>query len=450
MAKDLGAPPLEVLHAYPEIARDAGLTGLHDAGRLAAVRATRLLDSGAEESFDRLTRLAAELLDVPYALVTLVDERRCFWKSCFGIDESDPALRQQPVKDSFCQYVVASGEPLLAGDTANDPRTAGNPSITALGAAAWAGFPMRGPQGEVLGTLCVVDTRVRTWSDRDARVLETLAAVAGNEVALRAALAEAHTATLESLAFGERNAELARVLVQSMLPPTLPEIPGLVMAARYLPGLEASEVLGDFYEVFPVPGGWAVLIGDVCGHGPEAASVAATARHTIRALAMRELSPRKVLGELNTVLLAGRGTESRFLSAVLAVLTEQSGGGFAVTLCSAGHTPTLLLRPDDSVVAVVENGILLGCFPDAPLVDVVFDLRPGDGLALYTDGVLEALRDGQQFGDEALHHLLADLREAAPSAVVDRIIAAVTAHTGTGLDVQDDVAVLVLKVAAQS
>lgn len=159
-----------------------------DPARLAAVRDSGLLDTPADEAFDRLARLAATLLEAPYAFITLVDETRSFWLSCIGIDATDPAERQGPVEESFCQDVIADGEPLIVGDTASDPRTAAHASNTSMGAAAWAGYPLLSPQGHVLGSFCVIDTVVREWSERDIVVLETLAAAAAGEIALRTSL----------------------------------------------------------------------------------------------------------------------------------------------------------------------------------------------------------------------------------------------------------------------
>ena len=163
---------------------------LLDPERLAAVRATGLLDTSADEAFDQLTRLAALLLGTPYAFVTLVDDRRSFWKSCTGVTSSDLADRQNTVEESFCQYVVASRQPVIIGDVAVDPLTADNPSIKSMGVAAWAGFPIFSTDGHVLGTFCVVDTKIRTWTDVDVQVLDTLSSAAGSELALREAAAQ--------------------------------------------------------------------------------------------------------------------------------------------------------------------------------------------------------------------------------------------------------------------
>ncbi|MDQ3096304.1 MAG: GAF domain-containing protein, partial [Actinomycetota bacterium] len=162
------------------------LSAVHDRARLAAVRASALADSPAEEAFDRLAGLAALLLDAPLAFGTVVDEERAWYKSGIGLPEG--ADRSGPVESSFCKYVIATGEALLVDDARADPRTCANPGIDTMGVAAWAGFPVHAPSGEVLGTFCVVDTVPRHWSHRDVVILETLSKSATSEIALRALL----------------------------------------------------------------------------------------------------------------------------------------------------------------------------------------------------------------------------------------------------------------------
>lgn len=160
-----------------------GTSAAHDPARLAAVTATGLLDTGSEAGFDRLATLVQTLLEVPFAFVTVVDDERSFWKAARGIPEGGPT--QNTLEESFCRYVVDSGRPLVLPDVRRDPRTRDNPSIRSMGVVAWAGFPVRTPDGHVMGTLCAVDTEVHAWSERDVEVLASLAEIASREVALR-------------------------------------------------------------------------------------------------------------------------------------------------------------------------------------------------------------------------------------------------------------------------
>src|SRR5262245_19416335 len=128
---------------------------VYDPARLAAVRASGLMDTPPEQAFDALASLAAMVTDAPLALITVVDDQRSYWKSSIGLDVVDVADRQHPVGESFCKYLIATGAPVIIDDVANDERVRDNPSVARIGIGAWAGYPIYGPGGEVLGCLCV-------------------------------------------------------------------------------------------------------------------------------------------------------------------------------------------------------------------------------------------------------------------------------------------------------
>ena len=154
---------------------------ISDPERLAAVRATGLLDSPAVEPLDHLARLAASLLQAPLAFVTVVDDERSYWVSRFGVDSEQ---KQNTVEESFCQYVIDDTAPLIVGDTAADPRTRDNPSVRGMGVRAWAGYPVLDAAGHALGSFCVVDTVPRTWDDGQVEILRVLADAASAHIAL--------------------------------------------------------------------------------------------------------------------------------------------------------------------------------------------------------------------------------------------------------------------------
>jgi GAF domain-containing protein len=203
------------------------LPRIDDPERLAAVDATGLLDTDPESPFDELVSLAARLVDAPFGFMTLVDSQRSFWKARVGTDPAGP--RQNAVEESFCQYVIASGEPLVAGDVGANPLTASNPSIKSMGVRAWAGFPLFSPQGQPLGSFCVADTSVRNWSERDVETLRVLSQSAGREIALRATLAQAEVfgrqlellAEASHLLSSTRNADEAVARLPELVVPTL-------------------------------------------------------------------------------------------------------------------------------------------------------------------------------------------------------------------------------------
>jgi PAS domain S-box-containing protein len=160
---------------------------LADPGRLAALRQTNLLDTAAEEVFDRLSRLAARLLGGPIALVTLVDRDRLFLKACLGLPEPWASARQLPLSHSLCQRLLVTGQPLVIGDVRADPLARGSQAVAEFGVAAYLGIPLRFG-GQVLGSLCVADRRPRDWTEDDVAVLADLAGLVMTEIELRAGL----------------------------------------------------------------------------------------------------------------------------------------------------------------------------------------------------------------------------------------------------------------------
>ena len=163
---------------------------LRDPARLAALSETGLADTPPEESFDRLTRRAARLLGARMSTLSLVDGERQFFKSHFGVPEPLAGARGTPVGQAICPLVVASGEPLVVGDTAEDPRLAGNPMVTEHGVRAYAGVPVVTRDGHVLGSFCVGDTAPHAWSAEDVAALTDLAALASAELEARRAQAQ--------------------------------------------------------------------------------------------------------------------------------------------------------------------------------------------------------------------------------------------------------------------
>lgn len=161
-----------------------------DPARLAALGETGLLDTPAEEAFDRLTRLAARILGAPVSLVSLIDRDRQFCKSFVGLPEPAASARELPLSHSMCEHVVVSGEPLIVGDTTRHPATRTNLAVTELGARAYAGIPLVTSDGHVLGSFCVIDLRTRTWTDEEIGILRDLAASVTTEIELRRDLAE--------------------------------------------------------------------------------------------------------------------------------------------------------------------------------------------------------------------------------------------------------------------
>lgn len=162
-------------------------SAVHDPERLRELQHTRLLDSPPQESFDRLTRLTSTVLNVPVALVSLVDSDRQFFKSCLGLPQPWAAQRQTPLSHSFCQHVVESRRPLIISDAREHPLLRNNPAIRDLGVIAYAGVPLITPTGQVLGTLCAIDHEPRHWTPEQIEILSNLAGSVLSEIQLNTA-----------------------------------------------------------------------------------------------------------------------------------------------------------------------------------------------------------------------------------------------------------------------
>jgi phosphoserine phosphatase RsbU/P len=397
------------------------------------------------EPFEHAARLAALVLGAPSVRVTVVGTGLSAGpglpagtslpagRFCGG--GPDIASQLTPAEQSWCQYVIGSGADLIVDDVRRDPRTLAGHAIGPAGVIAWAGFPVRGPDGLVAGVLCAADGMPRRWSSGDIELLETLSQVAASEIALQVALRD-----------GAERAELARTLQESLLPPRLASIPGLQVAAWHVAGGTGAEVLGDFYDVFPsVLGNWGMVVGDVCGKGVPAAKSTALARYTVRAEAHRETRPGLILAALNQALLDWLTDDPRFLTAIYATVRPTLAGA-SVQISVAGHPLALVRRADGRVQAFGRPGTLLGIFPDPELHDSRKLLRAGDSLILFTDGVTEARRLGDRdlYADHRLRDLLAGLPDMSAARMAAAIQQSVLAFSGA--DISDDAVALVLKV----
>ena len=238
---------------------------------------------------------------------------------------------------------------------------------------------------------------------------------------------------------------VSRTLQASLLADDLPAIDGVELAAEYRPGTLGTDVGGDLYDAFAIgDGAWALVIGDVCGKGAEAAAITALARYTLRALAPRVASPADTLAILNEELLRQRGG-SRFITAALVRLEPLPGGGARVTAASGGHPPPLLLRRDGGADVLECTGMLLGVEPGAHSPDCHDEMAPGDTLVLYTDGVTEASR-AHPIDPPALALALGPHTARGPHAVAREVVR--MAERAAAGAPRDDLAVLVAAVGA--
>jgi GAF domain-containing protein len=148
---------------------------LREPRRLAAVRATGLVDGPPDPGLDTLARLCAKLLDVPVALISLVEEERQFFTASCGLSQPWAGERQTRLSHSFCQHVVVSRQPFVVSDAREHPLVRENLAIRDLGVIAYAGIPLTTPDDEVLGSFCAIDHKPRIWTKADLDVLSDFA-----------------------------------------------------------------------------------------------------------------------------------------------------------------------------------------------------------------------------------------------------------------------------------
>lgn len=310
-----------------------------------------LLDTPPEADFDRLTKLAAELIGTPMALLTIVDDRRQFFKSIHGLGEPWASLRETPIEMSICKHVVDRQHALVVDDATTHPLLGANDGIKALKVAAYMGEPVRAASGRVVGVFCVADSRPRRWTQNELDRLRTLARSVEHAIALRAAAIGQRTMVTELLRINEdldkRSAELsvARQAAER----------ALVQQTRFLAGL-SHELRTPLNGVL---GGLALL--ELTDSPEKQRAMTAMIRASSTAL-------RDCVEELIAYCRIGAGIEridsgpfapaaaaTEALDAVRALAAEK---GLSLDLNAASDTPAVWVNDRRRVVAVLMN--LLG------------------------------------------------------------------------------------------
>ena len=269
----------------------------------------------------------------------------------------------------------------------------------------------------------------------------------GDDVALAEMAARRIADALDNLWLTEQHRHISATLQRALLPPLIPEIPGVDLAVRYWPAGAAVEAGGDFYDVFATSSdSWSLLIGDVCGTGSDAAALTGITRHTTRAAARHGQDHITVLEWLNEAMLLSN--RDRFCTAIYATLSRDTSG-WSLTSCAAGHPPPILIRGGQAR-AIGATGTLLGVFPQVKLEPADTRLVEGDTVVFYTDGLTD-LPPPNGCTDAELAELIAELARSAGSAgdladqVRDRRL-----DTMAGTPHRDDVALVVVVIGSSS
>jgi len=354
-----------------------------------------------------------------------------------ALADASVAINASMTVEEILQLTADTARKIVAGERATvavaaasarlPPLTATSPPQLSAGPANPARLSARlVDRGNDLGAIDVVDRSGREFGPRDRAILDQLAGLASVAISNRRLY--------------DRERTIARTLQRSLRPGGLPTVPGLAAAVRFRPAGENIELGGDFYDLYRArDGGWAALIGDVQGKGPDAAAVTALARHTLRAAAAYEHSPSAVLSLLHRALRDQR-TDDRFITVAYAHM-QVAVEHVRLELACGGHPLPLVVHEDGTVDAVGRLGTLLGTDIDPLLADVTVELEIGDVLVLYTDGVTEVRRHRiEVFGTNELVELLSTCGGLPPGDVAQRVETAVLAASDGRL--RDDVAIL--------
>lgn len=380
-----------------------------------------------DATLQRVAQSVVDHLDAAFVRIWTVEERASdlLLRASAGMyTHLDGDHARIPIGQFKIGRIAKRRKPHLTNEVVDDPEVSHPEWAREEGMVAFAGYPLL-VGGECTGVLGMFAKRALEPS-----TLEVLGTVAD-----MVALADARHRLYR------QRAEVADVLQRSLLPPELPDIPGMELGVAYQPSI--GEVSGDFYDVFPIGGdAWAAMVGDVCGKGPRAAASTALARHTLRTAAMLEPGAEAPIRALNSaLLLAG----SEMCTAVFARFAS-TGEGVRMTIGRAGHPPPLVCRADGSVHSLLLPGALVGIFPESSCEEREVLLAPGDTMVLVTDGVLESRRGDELFGEERLAAAVCE-RASATAAELAASILELAADFNDRPSV-DDIAVLVLRATA--
>lgn len=391
---------------------------------LQTVTDTALSHLTADAMVGELLGRIPDMLGMDMAALALLDEddRTLTIQAVTGIDAEAAEGIRIPVGQALAGRVAAERRPIAAESLTSADTV--SPVLHDQGIRSLLGVPLL-VGGNAVGVLCVGSRRPHSFSLADTGWLQLV----GDRLAL----------ALEHASIYEREHQIAETLQRSLLPERLPEVASITVAARYLAG-GAGAVGGDWYDIVPLRRGRVGLaMGDVAGHGVNAASLMGQMRSALRAYALEDPSPASVLRRLDR-LLQSMGPSG--MATLLYMVFDPNQR--EVRIASAGHLPPLLRGPDGSVGFLHETAsVPLGVQTGALFDDRRFEFPPDATLVLYTDGLVERRGAPLEEGMRALEDALAHAPEAAED-VCDHLLRELLPD-----DPEDDTAVLVVHRATE-
>lgn len=386
--------------------------------RLEAVTDATLSELDTDELLGEMLDRVRQLLDVETAAILLLDEpsQRLIATAARGLEEEVHQGFTIDVGAGFAGRVAIERQPVILEEVSAELVV--NPILLDKGLRSLLGVPMLAG-GQLVGVLHVGTLKPRTFTTEDVELLQL--------VADRTALAS--QARLNRL---DRSAALA--LQRSLLPVRPPMLPGLELAARYVPGHDAG-VGGDWYDIFTLPSGWfGLVVGDVSGHGLRAAVVMGRLRSALRAYTLECDDPADALTRLDRKI---RHFETGNLATALYAMVAPDCSSLTISL--AGHLPPVLAAPGKpATMLTLPVDLPLGTGAEAVRRSTTVPLTAGSTLVFYTDGLVERREESIEVG-------LQRLQAAVRPDPAEKVCAAVMAGVAPAQPA-DDIAVLTLRV----
>jgi serine phosphatase RsbU (regulator of sigma subunit) len=383
-----------------------------------------------DDTLDALAQTVVEVLDLDAALLALPDGRRELLEPR-SLHVADPTLadptrvilfRPQPFGAAEVQRLFRDAEPYRV--------ERGHELLEPFLAKGWtaAVIPV-GTPADVMAALTI-------FSFRPGRPLDDELLEAALTIAAQAALA------IDNARLYQQQKEFADTMQRSLLPSGHPDVVGLEVGEVYESSARV-EVGGDVYDFVELPDGrLAVVLGDVTGHGVEATADMAMAKFVFRSLSREHPEPGDFLARANDVVV-DEIAPGKFITMTYVTVDGRTGD---VACANAGHPAPRIVLPDASVTSLDAHGLILGIDSDQEYDEARDSVPPGGSLVLYTDGVVEARRDGELYGTERLDALLAEHHALPPRELAERV--AEDARSWAGGELTDDLAVVVIRRVA--
>ncbi|HEX8646973.1 MAG TPA: GAF domain-containing SpoIIE family protein phosphatase [Thermoleophilaceae bacterium] len=394
--------------------------------RLQTVTDVALSHLQLEELLDELLGRVSEMLEVDFASIVLVeeDDRTLAVRAIRGLSP-DVAQLRFGLGEGFVGRVATARRPMVLEQVRDEDLL---PPLRGRGMESLMGVPLI-VEGRVTGVMPLGSFTRRAFTPEEVRLTQ----LAADRMAV----------AIEHARLFEREHRIAETLQRSLLPHTLPSVAGLRVAARYLPARAEAQVGGDWYDVVEIAGGGLALsIGDVAGHGIEAAALMGQLRNTLRGAALEGQDAGSAMTRVDRLL---QGQRERPDTIATAVFARLNGDGSSLELATAGHPPPLVVNPDGTTRYLDGvRSVPLGVPAPGGRTATSCAIEPGSMLMLYTDGLVERRDASLTAGLDRLARAAAAAGDE-PESACDSVVAEMLGDEGPA----DDVALLAVAFGAR-